>query len=90
MTEPTLNSCPLCGCKPDYAGWIEEQQQFLVDCPHCTTYTITAGLANRFQCLLAPEERHLVDRLSHYLRDAGDDDDREVTEDSWLRLAAEG
>ena len=31
----------------------------------------------------------MVERISHYLRDAGDDD-REVTEDSWLRLAAEG
>lgn len=47
-------------------------------------------MANRFRCLLAPDERRMVDRLSRYLRQAGDDDDREVTEESWLRLAAEG
>lgn len=90
MTEPTLNSCPLCGSKTIHTFWFDEQQQFLVNCPHCTTYTITRGLASRFRCLLAPEERRMVERLSHHLRAAGDDDDREITEDSWLRLAAEG
>ena len=33
----------------------------------------------------------MVEQLSRYLQKAGDDDDREVTEDSWRRLAlAEG
>ena len=90
MTELTLDRCPLCGGEPRDASWFDEQQQFLVDCPLCTTYTITAGLARRFRCLLAPDERRLVDQLSRYLQQAGDDDDREVTEDSWRRLVAEG
>ena len=46
-------------------------------------------MANRFRCLLEPDECRMVERLSRYLRQAGDDDDREVTEESWLRLAAE-
>lgn len=89
MTEPGLDLCPLCGRRPRDVGWFDEQEQFLVDCPHCTQYTITPGMADRFRCLLAPDERRMVDRLSRYLRQAGDDDDREVTEESWLRLAAE-
>ena len=89
MTEPTLDRCPVCGHGPIDACWIDEYQQFLVGCPVCTTYTITLGLANRFGCLLVPDERRMVGRLSGYLQRAGDDDDREVTEGSWLRLAAE-
>ena len=90
MTEPMLDCCPLCGGKPQGVYWLGEQQQFLVDCPLCTTYTITAGLANRFLCLLDADERGMVEQLSRYLQQAGDDGDREVTEDSWRRLAAEG
>ena len=89
MTEPTLDLCPLCSRKPDDVGWVDEQEQFLVDCPHCTPYTITLGMANHFRSLLEPDERRIVERLSRYLHQAGDDDDREVTEESWLRLAAE-
>ncbi len=89
MTEPPLDLCPLCGRTPDDVGWVDEREQFLVDCPQCTPYTITLGMANRFRCLLDPDERRMVERLSRYLHQAGDDDDREVTEESWLRLAAE-
>ena len=56
MTEPTLDLCPLCGRKPDDVGWVDEQEQFLVDCPQCMQYTITLGMANRFRCLLEPDE----------------------------------
>ena len=90
MTEPTLDLCPLCGSKPHDVGWLDEQEQFLVDCPQCTPYTITPGMANRFRCRLASDDRGMVERLSCYLHQAGDDDDREVTEESWRRLAAEG
>lgn len=90
MTEPTLESCPLCGRKLNCPVWLEDKEQFLVECSLCTTFTITAYLAGRFGCLLVPYERTMVERLSRYLREAGDDDDREITEDSWLRLAAEG
>ncbi len=90
MTEPILDSCPLCGRKLICPVWLEERQQFLVECSLCTTFTITPYLASRFGCLLVPYERNMVKQLSHYLREAGDDADREVTEDSWLRLADEG
>lgn len=89
MTEPRLAVCPLCRRELVGAYWIDEYRQFLVDCPLCTTFTITPGLVSRFQCLLIPSERRMVQRLSHYLQRAEDDDDREVTERSWLRLAAE-
>ena len=81
--------CPICGRPVADACWIEERRQFFIECPQCTTFTITAELAARFRCALHPDERRMVDRLSRYLRDAGDDDDREVTESSWIALAAE-
>ena len=73
-----------------YSCWMEELRQFHVECSQCTTFTITAPLAERFRCGLHPDERRLVGWLSRYLRDAGDDDDREITEYSWIGLAAEG
>lgn len=81
--------CPICGRPVADACWMGERRQFLIECPQCTTFTITAPLAARFRCALHPEERQLVDRLSRYLRDANDDDDREITESSWIGLAAE-
>ena len=87
--DPTLDRCPICGRQPAVALWIEEYRQFLVECPRCTTFTITPTLAARFRFVLVPDERRLVERLSRYLQQAGDDDDREVTEDSWVGLAAQ-
>ena len=69
--------------------WVQERRQYLVECPQCMTFTITARLAARFRCVLHPDERRLVARLSRYLRDASDDDDRQITEDSWIRFATE-
>ena len=88
--EPAaLDRCPLCGQPLTDAPWLEEYRQFLVECPQCTTFTITPTLAARFRFVLVPDERRLVERLSRYLQQAGDDDDREVTEDSWVGLAAQ-
>lgn len=68
---------------------MEDRSQFFVECPERTTFTITARWlpVSVAACIL--KRRRLVDRLSRYLRHAGDDDDREVTEDSWQRMAAE-
>ena len=88
--EPSDPSrCPICGRPTLDLSWMEERSQFFVECPGCTTFTITGTLAARFRCALHPDERRHVDRLSRYLHHAGDDDDREVTEDSWQRMAAE-
>ena len=87
--DPTLQRCPVCGGEPADVGWYG-QQGFLVDCPWCTQYTITPTLAEGFAGPLSVPDRRLLERLSSYLRDAGDDDERELTEDSWRRLALGG
>ena len=81
------DNCPVCGQPVAFGQWIEERQRFLVECPQCTTFTITERLANRFRCLLEPDERRLVAQLSRYLQHAHEDDDRDLTEDSWVSLA---
>ena len=86
---PVPKRCPICGYRVSDVCWMEERRQFLVECPQCTTFTITAQLTARFRCELHPDHRRLVARLSRYLRDAGEDDEREITEDSWTWLAAE-
>ena len=85
----SLDRCPVCWCELLYSQWLEEHQLFLVQCRQCTTFTITATLAELFQGSLAPHDRLLVERLSRYLYRAGDDDERELTETSWVRLSAE-
>ena len=87
---PAPDRCPLCGHTGAVSCWLEDPGQFLVECPHCTVFTITAPLAARFRCEFHPDERRLVARLSLYLRGAGDDGDREITADSWIGLAADG
>ena len=87
--DPTLERCPLCGREPADVGWYGEQG-FLVDCTWCTQYTITSPLAEYFAGALTLPDRQLVRRLSRYLHEAGDDDDRELTAESWRRLAVGG
>ena len=82
-----LTSCPVCGYQPIYGDWIDEKQLFLVDCTHCTTFTITESLVKQFKRPLTNSNRYLKTQLSLYLRSAGDDDDRELTETSWRQLA---
>ena len=72
-----LNSCSVCG------------HQLIVDCQQCTTFTITKTLVELFQSSLTASERRLRKRLSCYLRNAGDDDERELTEMSCCWLAEE-
>ena len=84
-----LNSCLVCGHQSIDAHWIDEKQLFLVDCQQCTTFTITKTLVELFRGSLTASERHLRKQLSCYLRNAGDDDERELTETSWCRLAEE-
>ena len=78
----------MCGIRlTDDAIWLPEYAQFFVTCPRCTTFTISRGLARIFATELrgAPE----LARLSCYLRDPENEDDREVTEDTWQRMCAE-
>ena len=84
----TLNQCPICRILVS-ADWIDECKIFLVDCPTCTTFTIPEALARKFSQMWKPDDRQRLESLSQYLRRVGDDGDREVTEDSWMRLAAE-
>ena len=86
---PVPARCPICGYGVSDVCWVAERRQFLVECPRCTTFTITASLAARFGCGLHRDESRLVARLSRYLRDAGDDVEREITEASWTWLAEE-
>ena len=85
-----LDSCPVCGQQLIDEHWIDEHQQFLVGCPQCTTFTITETLARLFRHPLSADDRRLLKSLSYYLHNAGDDDERELTETSWVRLAVGG
>lgn len=68
---------------------IPEYDQILVECSLCTTFTIARELAAAFRAPQNLKELHLLRLLSLYLRQAGDDDNREVTDVSWRILAAE-
>ena len=81
-----LNSCPVCGHQLIDDHWIDEQQKFLVECQQCTTFTITKTLIEMFLGSLTTYEHHLKELLSRYLRNAGDEDEREITETSWRQL----
>ena len=89
LTEPHLDRCPVCRREPIDCDWIPEYGQFLVRCQKCTVYSIEPSLAARFGQPLFLRDRVLLERLSTYLCNAGEDDDREVTEISWRRLAVE-
>ena len=84
-----LDSCPVCGHQFIVDNWIDDKLMFLIDCQQCTTFTITKTLVELFRGSLTASERRLRIRLSCYLRNAGDDDERELTETSWFRLAEE-
>ena len=86
MKDLDLSECPICGAVP-FTLWLDEKNFFLVECPDCTTFTITESLVRLFRCALAPDDRDSLRRLANYLHNAGDDDDREITEESWRRLA---
>ena len=75
---PELDRCPICGRNEVFACWVEEQRQFLVECLKCTTFTISAPMADYFRGARDPADRDVLNRLSRYLREAGDDDDREI------------
>ena len=90
MESPDLNRCSVCRHESIVCVWIPEHGQFLVRCPQCTVFTITKSLAAQFDQSLPRDDRLWLKRLSCYLRNAGDDDDREVTEISWRRLAIDG
>jgi len=90
MESPDLDRCPICQHDSIECDWIPEYGQFQVRCPQCAVFTITASLAAQFGRSLSHDDRVWLKRLSTYLRNAGDDDEREVTEVSWRRLAAEG
>ena len=89
LTTPHLERCPVCGHESIDCDWIPEYRQFLVRCPKCTVYSIERALAVRFGQPLFLKDRVLLERLSAYLGNAGEDDDREITEASWRRLAVE-
>lgn len=86
MSVAGEDQCPICRM-PAVICEVPEKVLLLVECPLCSTFTITLSAARTFASL-GPEEIGTLRLLSRYLRQAGDDDDREVTEQSWLRLAA--
>ncbi len=86
---PHLDRCPVCGREPIDCDWIPEYRQFLVGCPKCTVYSIEKSLAVRFGQPLFLKDRVLLERLSTYLGNAQEDDDREITEINWRILAVE-
>ena len=74
----------MCGNGLTDSTWIPEYAQFFMTCPWCITFTIPPGLARTFATKLcgSPE----LARLSLHLRDPDNEDDREVTEDSWREM----
>ena len=89
MKDQDLSECPVCGAPPIFALWLEDNGMFAVECPDCTTFTITKSLAALLRCSVAQGDREALARLSGYLRSAGDDGERELTEESWMRLAGQ-
>ncbi len=79
MTPP--DDCPLCGRRLIEAHWISEYSQFLFTCPSCTTFTIPPELDKSFGTEFRGDPD--IPRLSRYLREAGEDDNREITVESW-------
>lgn len=89
VVDPTLDRCPLCGRQPVDADWYGPPG-FLVNCSSCRYYTITQDLVVELAGPLSLPDRQLLRRLSACLREAGEDDERELTVSSWRRLAAGG
>ena len=89
MSE-TLSTCPICGYSLISGIWVEELGVFLVDCSRCTTFTISPALAAEFRQMRESGPCVDLESLSKYLREADDDDDREIREDSWHKLAVQG
>lgn len=85
-------ACPICGSS-ESGEWLAENNRYLFDCEACSTFTITAERVKAFTDAWRAGDREILmclESLSSYLRRAGDDDERDVTEDTWLALAIEG
>ena len=78
------DDCPLCMRRLIEAHWIPEYRQFLFTCPSCTTFTITPQLDRSFRTELKGDPDIL--RLCRYLSEAGEDDNRELTAESWRSM----
>jgi Zn ribbon nucleic-acid-binding protein len=83
--------CPICKSTAK-DQWLAERRVFLVSCESCSTFTITIERRDAFAAARERNDRdiiRLLDSLASYLRAATPDQDREVTEDSWLRFVVE-
>lgn len=92
MPADLQTGCPICRASAQ-GLWIEEKQNYLFECEACSIFTITNERQQAFEKAWRCDDREVLmylEALSRYLRLAGDDDDREVTADSWMSLAAEG
>lgn len=80
--------CPICE-QPAFTSALPEYGQTLVECSHCTTFTIEKDLAASFRRPQNFSELQRLRLLSLYLQQARDDDDREVTQTSWKIFASQ-
>ena len=91
--RPSDNSgCPICGSLAQ-ATWVEERETSLVDCAWCGTFTITPECEASFRGARRLKDNDMlltIRCLSAYLRHAGEDDERDITTESWRGLAVEG
>lgn len=92
MTTPNGRGCPVCRA-PAWMMWVEQRRCVAVECDVCTTFTITTERLRAFRQAWRQDDRAILlrlEQLSRYLRRAGDEGERAVTEASWLALAIEG
>ncbi len=84
--------CPICGTSA-VGTWVDGNAIFLFDCEQCSTFTITMERLAAFEEAWRVGDRDTLmclEAISHYLRRAGDDGDRDITDASWMEFALDG
>lgn len=85
-------TCPICR-RTAVVAWVEERQRFLVECDHCTTFTITrerCDAADTHWSSRDPDAAAILAALSRYLSRAGEDDERDIIDETRMAFAIEG
>jgi len=88
----TAAGCPI--CRASAGGiWIDDKNVFLFECEECSTFTITSERRTAFEEAWRTGDRDTIaylEAVARYLRSAAEDDDRDVTADTWIGFAVEG
>jgi hypothetical protein len=92
VPDAQYNACPI--CRGSAVGTqIDDPPVALFECEQCSTFTITtermAVFANAWQ-RNDRETLMYVEAISAYLRHAGDDDERHISDETWIKFAVEG